>query len=167
LNLLVRSGRGLWALAILAAAIVPVFLHVATLHRMHWSGSLGAHFWQEAVRPWGARIWALSGVLALAGFASSAAAPGLPDWMHRVRAGALAGGLGVATWLIASLPGLVWLARLGIEGIPFTFAIAALALLAAALIAGVVGAWLEGPAAAAAGAVAGLGTLSLCWTALI
>jgi hypothetical protein len=158
-----RSGRGLWAVALVAAAVVPAFLHIATLHREYWAGSLGADFWQEAVRPWTARVWAVLGVLILAGFASTAGVASGPVALRRVASGALGGGLGLAVWLVASLPGLVWLARLGVEGIPNTFAIAGLALVVAALVAGMIGAFAEGAPAAAGGAVVGTGVLMLCW----
>ena len=45
MSLLWRAGRGLWAVALLSAATIPVLLHVATLHRGHWSGSAGVDFW--------------------------------------------------------------------------------------------------------------------------
>ncbi len=158
-----RAGRGLWAVALVAALVVPAFLHIATLHREYWAGSLGADFWQVAVRPWTARVWAVLGVLILASFASSASVPGAPAVGPRLRSGALGGALGLAVWGVASAPGLVWLARLGVEGIPMSFGFAGLALVAAALVAGVIGAFSEGAPAVAGGVAAGTGVLILCW----
>lgn len=166
MSLLWRAGRGLWAVALLSAATIPVLLHVATLHRGHWSGSAGVDFWGSAVLPWSARLWAGLGVLVLAGWASSAAPVGAPTLLGRLRSGALAGGLGAAVWVLAALPALVWLARLGVDGVPLAFALATAAVVVAALLAATLGGLLPPAPSAAVGLAGGGALLWATWGAV-
>ncbi len=107
-----RSGSGLGVLAIVSACIVPVFVMVASEHRDHWSGTAGVEFWETFVTPWAGRVWCLTGLVVLGGW-SAGAAPPSPIRGQGVFGGALLGLLGVLVYLGASLPGWVWLVRLG------------------------------------------------------
>ncbi|MCA9541747.1 MAG: hypothetical protein KC620_22780, partial [Myxococcales bacterium] len=111
-TLLRRAGHGLGLLTMLAAAVVPLFATIAATHRGHWAGVGALDFWPGFVVPWAGRTWAVVLLVALAGWAASAA----PAEPHRGRRALIGGGTGGAAAIIcalAALPGWVWLARLG------------------------------------------------------
>ncbi len=110
--LLRRGGAGLGVLALVSAAIVPVFVMVASEHRDHWTGAAGAEFWGGFVTPWAGRIWALVGLVMLGGW-SAGAAPAATIRGQGVLTGASLGLIGTLVYLGAAMPGWTWMVRLG------------------------------------------------------
>ncbi len=160
-----RSGPGLWGLAVLSAVVVPVLAEVAAVHRGHWAGAATGPFWASVVVPWAGRTWTFLVVMALAGWAASAA-PAHPRVGRRIAGGVVAGAGGALVCALAAMPGWIWLARLGAAA-PGTLAVAYGAGFAALLCSGVVaGASAPGigePGGAAVGAVSGGALLWATW----
>lgn len=140
-----RRGRlgGLGAAILLSAAVVPVWVQIAAAHRAHWVGvgwAPGDGFWPGFVVPWATRIWALLGVVALAGWAATDATSDPRARMRRLSSV----GLGAAGGVIVALaggPGFSWLARLDVadEGVLGWWSIGALAMVTSGAVAGLVG----------------------------
>ncbi len=123
-------------MALVCALCVPAFVEVAAAHRSHWSGAGQGPYWSGFVLPWAATLYTLIGGAAACG----AAALGAP---RRAPAALAHGVLVTAFALLASVPGWVWLHRIGgaeaaeIAAAAFQAGgIVALGTLAAALLAG-------------------------------
>lgn len=139
LEFLRRQGAGLWPLALLSALALPVIVHCAALHRMHWTPGPAAEFWRS-LGPTLCAVWTALGTLALAGWAAGtqAGSHGLSS-TRRALAGAQVGVLGWAVWCLAAVPGLVWVSRLGVPDLAGAAALSVGVLGVVALLAGVVG----------------------------
>lgn len=153
-----RYGLGLWGLALLSAALMPLALHVSSLHRAHWSPGPAMPFWM-ALAPRLATLWTLIGVLAIAGWAAGTRAgmTGLTP-ARRALAGAQIGGLAWGVWCGAAVPATVWITRLGVPDMIGSVALGAGILAVVALIAGAVGRW-QTMGGVIGGVASGLGLL--------
>jgi len=149
----------------LSAVVVPVVVEIAAAHRGHWAGAGVGPFWSTLVVPWAGRGWALVCVLALAGWAASAA-PAHPRLGRRLLGGLAAGAAGAVVCALAAAPGWIWLARLGVAS-PGTLVLAYFAGLSALLCAGMAAgasALVVGePGGAAVGAAAGGALVWVTW----
>lgn len=103
---------GLWALALPAAALVPVFVCTALAHRNQWPVG-DVEPWQGWIIPWSWRLWAAVMALLVAGLAASLS-PADPRASRQILLALGRAGLAVCTSLLAALPGAVWLVRLGV-----------------------------------------------------
>lgn len=157
-----RSADGLGLLGLLAAAAIPVFAVIASVHRAHWMGVSGAGFFEDLLMPWSGRVWAGVLLLAVAGWASGAA-PDEPGRGRRMALGAALGASAAGLCLLAALPAWVWLMRLGGEGAPGRAIVAGLVPLVGGAVAGFVGPALGEAAGATAGAAVGGAALWLVW----
>jgi hypothetical protein len=153
-----RHALGLWGLALLSAATMPVGLHIAAQHRAHWTPGPALPFWNGL----GASLtvaWTLFGVLALAGWAAGTRGGtiGLSP-ARRAWTGARIGALGWLIWCVAAVPATVWIARLGVPAMPGGLGLGAGILAVVALVAGALGRW-QSFGGMVCGAMSGFGLL--------
>lgn len=157
-----RSADGLGLLGLLAAATVPVFAVVASVHRSHWAGAADGTFFAGLLLPWAGRVWAAVVLLAVVGWAAGVA-PGEPGRGRRMAIGAGLGAFAGALCLLAALPAWVWLLRLGGEGAIGQAALAGVIPLVGGPVAGLLGPLIGEAGGATVGAAAGAAVLWGLW----
>lgn len=159
-----RSADGLGLLGVLAAAAIPVFAVVASVHRAHWVGVADGGFFGGLLLPWSGRVWAAVLLLAVVGWAAGAA-PGEPGRGRRMAVGAGLGAFAAGLCLLAAMPAWVWLMRLGGEGAIGRALLAGLIPLIGGPVAGLLGPVVGEAGGAGIGAAVGGGVLWAVWGA--
>lgn len=156
-----RARAGLWGLAVVAAAVVPVFTVVVAAHAGHWAGAGDGAI--GLVVPWSGRVWAAVVGLAVAGWAAGVV-PLQPGRGRRAVEGATLGGVAAGVCLLGAAPGWVWLGRVGLGWPVGEAALAGSIVAVTGLVAGAAGPAGAGEAGGAAlGAAAGGALLWGCW----
>jgi hypothetical protein len=158
------TASGTWPLAVLSAAVVPLFVAVAHAHRAQWSGG-GPGYWSEVVVPWAARLWPMLALPPLVGTVAWSGSLPARGW-QRALGGVFAGLLPAVVAGLAALPSWIWLARIGAApvGVILEAYVAGLAaLLAGGLAAGLVAAWAPAAAGASVGALLGAAIVGWSW----
>lgn len=169
------GGSGLWSVLLPCGALLPVAATVAFAHVDQWPvgslamngmGAASADPWQSLVVPVAFHAWTAGAALLLAGFTTGLAPPE-PRRLRRLQAALARAGLVFLAVALVSLPGVVWLWRLGAVLPAACASAAARAALGAALAAalgGTLGAVLPRAAALAASLGVTLCALVLAWS---
>ena len=63
-----RPGTSL--VLVVSVLIIPLWIWVATAHADHWFGGQRENIWSMTVRPWGGRLWSLTVVISISGWAA-------------------------------------------------------------------------------------------------
>ncbi|MFN3202236.1 MAG: hypothetical protein ACE366_27780 [Bradymonadia bacterium] len=106
----IATSGGLWGVVVISALVLPLYTHAAAVHRTHWFGQTG-DVWRGQVVQTGALIWSILVVLAIAGCVAGWT---LVDPRRRAVRSVALGAWPAFVALLASVPGWIWLVRLGI-----------------------------------------------------
>jgi hypothetical protein len=107
-----RAFGGLRFIAVISAAILPLWMWIASAHLHHWLGGEDLQAWRDFVTPWSARLWGAFMLVSLGSWTAYMPRAILDE--RRIWTSASAVGIiGFVVAGIVAIPGWVWLSHIG------------------------------------------------------